>query len=150
MKCEAEKRLASAAGDEVEQMKLTLALRELDVLEKLERAAWDEVLAESLMARCNVSTLNPGGKRAREANQDEGGRVWGSVKLKVHRDCLNPTCKQRSKKGCSCAACTVGGAQGTLMCKKCFDDDEAHMRAAAARLGGAEGKRARKPMEWLT
>lgn len=52
--------------------------------------------------------------------------------------------------GAATLSVQLGGREGTLMCKKCFDDDQAYRRAAAARVEGAEGKRTRKPMEWLT
>lgn len=35
-----------------------------------------------------------------------------------------------------------------MMCKTCFDNEASHEAAAVARLKGANGKRARKAVEW--
>lgn len=150
LKSEAEIRLESVAGDTAAKEKLVCAIRELDRLAKLERAVWDTVLARKLQARCNVGSSNAGGRRAKQKKpSNEEGRVWGFVRVKGARDCMNPDCEQRSANGCSCAECTKGGAQGTLMCMICFNDAASHTAAAVARVQGAKGTRRRKAMEWI-
>lgn len=93
LKSEAQSRIEGETGDTVENTvrkeELGSAIRELGRLAKLERAEWDRILARELMARCNVGSLNQSGKRkAPERNED--GRVWGIVRVKEARDCMNP------------------------------------------------------------
>ncbi|CAN0322757.1 unnamed protein product [Pylaiella littoralis] len=153
LKSEAEGRVESGEGETAANEKLGRAIVELDRLAKLERADWDTVLARELQARCNVGSTHAGGRRAQAKAKakpsTEEGRVWGSVRVKAARYCMNPDCSKRSQNGCSCAECTAGGAQGTLMCRACFMDAASHTAAAVARVQGAKGTRRRKDMGWI-
>ncbi|CAM9572910.1 unnamed protein product [Pylaiella littoralis] len=101
-------------------------------------------MARGLMGRCDVGSLNTGGRRQVPAKRTEDGRVWGSVRVKGARDCMNPDCTQRSSSGCSCAECKEGGDSGALMCRTCFKNEASHTAPAVARVNGTTGKRRKK------
>lgn len=145
LKSEAVERAQNAHVEKASDLRR--AIRVLGKLANLERDNWDDVMATELMARCINGSVKAGRKRARRC---WGGRVWGSVKLKGARACMNPVCNQRSRNGCSCDDCKRGGEAGTLMCKRCFHDEDSHIQAAMAQSTGGIGRRTRKPMVWLS
>ncbi|CAB1105534.1 unnamed protein product [Ectocarpus sp. CCAP 1310/34] len=143
---EVEAKKPIAPGGELEE--LELASTELATLSKVERAVWDEQMATLLMAKCNVARPNKGGRRPASDNKP-ADPVWGSVTLKSGRLCLNPTCKTRSTKGCSCKQfCTRGDKSGVLMCETCWKSPESHEQAAKAYWDGVAKGRNRKGFEW--
>ncbi|CAB1112975.1 unnamed protein product [Ectocarpus sp. CCAP 1310/34] len=143
---EVEAKKPIAPGGELEE--LELASTELATLSKVERAVWDEQMATLLMAKCNVARPNKGGRRPASDNKP-ADPVWGSVTLKSGRLCLNPTCKTRSTKGCSCEQfCTRGDESGVFMCETCWKSPESHEQAAKAYWDGLSKGRNRKGFEW--
>lgn len=80
--------------------------------------------------------------------------VWGSVKLKAARKCLNPSCSRRSVNGCSCGEFSTdnwgkGAGSGVLMCLRCFSDPRLHEQAATAYFHGYHERGNRTPTKWL-
>lgn len=127
---------------------LDRASTELLRLKGVERVVWDEEMATMLMAKCGVAKPNTGGRRP-ASEKKPAGPVWGSVTLNYGRLCLNPTCKTRSSKGCTCAEfCTRGDDSGVLMCETCWKKPESHERAAKAYWDGVPGRRNRTKFEW--
>lgn len=119
----------------------------LEKLRKMERAVWDEMLSEILMAKCNVGSIKKGGRG--KQTEDPTQPVWGSVALKSSRRCMRPECKARTRKGCTCKKyCTKKGKSGVLMCAKCFRDDKSHAAAAFAHWNGVSDRPGRKKMAW--
>lgn len=142
---EVEGRVLTCAGEALED--LGKASTELARLAKVERAVWDENMATMLMAKCNVGSVNKGGRCKK---QPESRRAkWGSVTLKGQRFCMNYECQHRSRKGCTCEEfCTQGDESGVLMCNKCFDDPASHELAADAFWNGVDGKPTRPDFKW--
>lgn len=144
---EEEARIPLAPGGELED--LDRASTELTRLSKVERAVWDEEMATLLMAKCNVAKPNKGGRPPAEDKKDPAERAWGSVTVKSGRLCLNPSCKTRSIKGCSCEEfCTRGDDSGVLMCQKCSKNPDSHKRAAKAHWERVSEGRNRSKIQW--
>lgn len=126
---EVKAKMPLASGEDLPE--LDVAAKELERLSKVERAVWDEEMATLLMAKCDVGKPNKGGRppASDSDKQDPVERGWGSISLKNGRVCLNPICKTKSNKGCSCKKfCTRGDVSGVLMCLKCSKNPESHKR----------------------
>ena len=146
---EATARLETANGEERD--KLEVALSAFGKLARKERASWDELVSNKLMARCNIGSLKGSGWRFNRKYSPYSlnpPRVWGTVRVKMARLCMNPTCKKRTLKGCSCTTCLSAGLGGVLICKECCLDDASHERAARAAGLGVAGRRERKTIVW--
>lgn len=140
-------RMLVASGDDLED--LGRASTELSRLSNVERVVWDEEMATMLMAKCDVAKPNKGGRRPASDKKNTAERKWGSITLKSGRLCLNPSCKTRSSKGCSCEEfCTRGDDSGVLMCETCSNNPVSHERAAKAYWDGVSSGRNRKQFEW--
>ncbi|CAB1105115.1 unnamed protein product [Ectocarpus sp. CCAP 1310/34] len=129
-------------------------LEEFGVLLKkclaMERVTWDQRLSTHLMAKCNVGTLNSGGRRA--------GPVvppYDSKGAKCARVCKGGSCgnktggRYRSKRTtgvCWCNVCSgsKGKARALHLCHTCKKIPSAHGAAAEA----ADKKRKYKPIDW--
>lgn len=141
---EVEARMLTVAGGGLQE--LDKASTELTRLAKVERAVWDEEMSTMLMAKCNVGSLNKGGRCKKQPDRKA---KWGSVTLKGARSCMNYECTKRTTKGCTCEAfCTQGDESGVLMCQTCFFDPKSHEQAAETRWHGVDGKRTRTDFEW--